>query len=221
MKKLLMFIVSITLLGNVACAEKGSDDGGKKWNGTIVYSLEYDLPEAYESQRAMLATEMTCYVGKGFTRVEQKSSIGDQITINNLKTGVTTILLDLMGKKVAISTEEVEEQDKIEPTIQYLDETKEIGGFHCRKAIYSIMKDGAEATFEVYYTEELPAEANTQFKGIEGFPMEYVIESQGMMITYSAKVVAEGPVDKSLGDVPKDYELMSYSEFMNMLGGGQ
>lgn len=218
MKNLFVLVISIALLSVSACA---GDGGKKKWNGTVKYSLDYDLPEAYESQRAMLATEMTCYIGKGFTRVEQKSTIGDQITINNLSSGVTTVLLDLMGKKIAISTEDVEDKDKVEPTIEYLDETKEIAGYACKKAIYKIMKDGVEAVFDVYYTEDLPAEANTQFKGIEGFPMEYIIESQGMVITYSALEVTEGKVDKSLGEIPKGYEQMTYEEFMQMMGGGQ
>lgn len=218
MKNLFVLVFSIMLLSISACA----GDGGKsKWTGKVKYSLDYDLPEAYESQRAMLATEMTCYIGKGFTRVEQKSTIGDQITINNLSTGVTTVLLDLMGKKIAISTEDIEDENKVEPTIEYLDETKDIAGYSCKKAIYKMMKDGVEVVFDVYYTEDLPAEANTQFKGIEGFPMEYVIESQGMIITYSAIEVSEDKIDKSLGEIPKGYEQMTYEEFMEMMGGGQ
>ncbi len=220
MNKLVVLMISIVVLGVTACA--GDGEGGKiKWTGKIKYTLDYDLPEAYESQRAMLATEMTCYIGKGFTRVEQTSTIGDQITINNISTGVTTVLMDLMGKKIAISTEDVEDADKVEPQIEYLDETKEIAGYSCKKAVYTIMKEGQETVFEVFYTEDLPAEANTQFKGIEGFPMEYVIEAQGMVITYSAIEVVEEKVNKSLGEVPSGYEQMTYQEFMEMMGGGQ
>ena len=115
MRNLLILILSI-ILGLSSCS---------KWNGKVTYSLDYDLPEAYESQRAMLATEMTCYIGDGFTRVEQASSIGDQITINDLKNGVTTVLIDLMGQKIAISTEDIESEET-EPTIEYLDETKDV-----------------------------------------------------------------------------------------------
>lgn len=219
MKNLVVLLLSIILLGSSACAGDGEKKG--KWTGKIKYTLDYDLPEAYESQRAMLATEMTCYIGKDFTRQEQGSTLGEQITINNLSTGVTTVLMDLMGKKIALSTEDVESDDKVEPKIEYLDETKEIAGYLCKKAIYSIMKNGMEAVFDVYYTEELPAEANTQFSGIEGFPMEYVVESQGMVITYTAIEVKEEKVSKSLGEVPDGYEKMSYEELMQMLGGGQ
>lgn len=221
MKNLLVLVTSILVLSVSACAgEKTGEGDGKnpKWTGTIKYSLDYDLPEAYESQRAMLATEMTCYIGKEFTRVEQASSIGDQITINNLKTGVTTVLIDLMGNKIAISTEDVEGGDT-KPEIEYLDETKDIAGYKCKKAIYKIKKEDTDAEFEVYYTDELPASANTQFKGIDGFPLEYVLEAQGMKTTYSAIKVTEGKVDKTLSEIPKGYEEMTIDEFMKMMGG--
>lgn len=218
MKNLLLLTCSIMLLSVSVFA---GDGGKKKWMGKIKYSLDYDLPEAYESQRAMMATEMTCYIGKDFTRQEQGSAIGDQITINNLATGVTVVLIDLMGKKIAISTEDVETEDKVDPVIEYLDETKEIAGYNCKKAIYKIVKDESEMAFEVYYTEDLPADANTQFKGIEGFPMEYTIEAQGMKTIYSAVEVTEEKVSKSLGEIPEGYEQMSISEFMEMMGGGQ
>lgn len=221
MRNLVVLVASMLVLSVTACAGKTIGDGdGKnpKWTGTIKYSLDYELPEAYESQRAMLATEMTCHIGKEFTRVEQASTIGDQITINDLKTGVTTVLLDLMGNKIAITTEDVED-DATKPEIEYLDETKDIVGFKCKKAIYKIKKEDTEAEFEVYYTDELPAAANTQFKGIEGFPLEYVLEAQGMVTTYTAIAVTEGKVDKALSEIPKGYEEMTIDEFMKMMGG--
>ena len=131
------------------------------------------------------------------------------------------MLLDLMGKKIAISTEDVEDANKVEPTIEYLDETKEIAGYVCKKAIYKIKKEDTDAEFEVYYTEELPAQANTQFKGIEGFPLEYVLEAQGMKTTYSAIEITEEKVNKSLSEIPKGYEQMTLDEFMEMMGGAQ
>lgn len=212
MKNLLILTISIVLLSLSSCS---------KWTGKIKYSLDYELPEAYESQRAMLATEMTYYVGDGFTRVEQQSTIGDQVTISNQKTGVTTVLIDLMGKKIAISTEEVEDEEKVEPEIEYLDETKEIAGYKCKKVIYRVRSEDTDAEFEVYYTKELPAAANTQFKGIDGFPLEYMLEAQGMKTTYSAIEVTEGEVNSKLKKIPEGFEEMSLDEFMEMMGGTQ
>ena len=91
----------------------------------------------------------------------------------------------------------------------------------CKKAIYKIKKEDTDAEFEVYYTEELPAQANTQFKGIEGFPLEYVLEAQGMKTTYSAIEITEEKVNKSLSEIPKGYEQMTLDEFMEMMGGAQ
>lgn len=214
MKKTILLLLSIVVLSGISMA----GDDVKPWSGKIIYSLDYDLPEAYESQRALLATEMTMYIGKGFTRISQQTGLGEQITINDIKAGVTTILMDLMGSKIAITTENVDEEEA-RPTIELLDETKKIAGYECKKARYTLVKQGEEVTMEVYYSEELPIEANTQFPGLSGFPMEYVVESQGMVITYSAKSVSQEAVDKGLSNIPDGYEKMSYSEFMKMMGG--
>lgn len=212
MKNLVLFIFSILLLSNTSCA--GEDV--KNWNGKIVYSIEFSSPDAYGPQGP---SEMVTYIGKGFTRVEQGSSIGLQITLNSIKSGVTTILLDLGGQKVAISTEVVKDGSEPVPTIDLLDETKVIAGYECRKARYTILKQGKQVTFEVFYTPDLPSEANTQFTGLNGYPMQYAIESDGITMTYTAKSVSEEKVDKSLGEIPEGYEQMSYSEFMKMISG--
>ncbi len=199
-----------------ACASENVDGGG--FNGKIEYTMEYDLPEAYESQRAMLPTSMVTYIGKGFTRVEQQTGLGDQVTINELKSGNTTVLMNMMGQKIALSTEGADK--KFEPIIEELEETKVIAGYKCSKVMYTIPdeKGGEGSTFEIYYTKEFGTEANTQFPGLAGFPLEYVMEAQGMVITYTAQKVTEEKVSKELSKVPAGYEEMTYQEFLKMMG---
>ncbi len=192
---------------------------GGGFTGKIVYSMDYDLPEAYEAQRAMLATEMSVYIGKGFTRTEQKTGLGDQIVITNLKTKITTILMNLMGQKIAITSEGVEEKE-IKKDIKITEETKTIAGYKCKKAIYTVSAENQENNqiVEIYYTEDLPKELNTQFPGLNGYPLEYVIETQGMTITYKAKSVSQEPVDKNLSKIPDGYQKMTTEEFGKMMG---
>ncbi len=216
MKKQLLALVAVALLCVSACAGNGNDGGG--FIGKIEYTMEYDLPEAYESQRAMMATEMVTYIGKGFTRVEQKTGLGDQITINDVKSGKSTVLMNMMGQKIALSTDGADRE--FEPVVEELDGTKEIAGYLCKQVKYSIPgKDGGEdVSYTIYYSEEIGSEANTQFPGLNGFPMEYVIEAQGMTITYTAKKVTEEKVSKDLAKIPDGYELMTYEEFLKMMG---
>jgi GLPGLI family protein len=124
-----------------------------------------------------------------------------------------------MGQKIALSAEGAERP--FEPIIEELEETKKIAGFECKKARYEIAdeKGGESTVFEIYYTEAIDGAANTQFPGINGFPMEYVMEAQGMVITYTATKVTEEKVSKDLSKVPSGYEEMSYEDFVKMMGG--
>ena len=212
----LLLVVTSVVPAFAGGIEDGVGKGG--FNGKIEYTMEYELPEAYESQRAMLPTEMTTYIGAGFTRVEQNTGLGEQITINDLKTGGSTVLMNMMGQKIALSTEGASKD--FTPNIEETGETKVIAGYTCKKVIYSIPDDKAEpVSFEIYYAEELGEEANTQFPGVKGFPLEYVMETQGMVITYTAKTVSEEKVAKSLAKVPEGYEKMTYEDFVKMMGG--
>jgi GLPGLI family protein len=212
MKKQILTLCSILMLNVMLFAGGG-------FTGKIVYSMDYDLPEAYEAQRAMLATEMTVYIGKGFTRTEQKTGLGDQIVITNLKTKITTILMNLMGQKIAISSEDTK-GNETKKHIEITSETKTIAGYECKKAIYTLVADNEEnsQTVEIYFTDQLPKESNSQFPGIEGYPLEYIIETQGMTITYKAKSVTEAIVDKNLSKIPDGYQKMTTEEFGKMMG---
>lgn len=218
MKKHLLALLTVALLSLSACAGEGNDGGG--FIGKIEYTMEYDLPEAYESQRAMMPTEMVTYIGKGFTRVEQTTGLGEQITINDLKTGGSKVLMNMMGQKIALSTEGADKE--FEPLVEELEGTKEIAGYTCKQVRYSVpnKEGGEDVSYTIYYSEEIGADANTQFPGLKGFPMEYVIETQGMTITYTAKKVTEEKVSKKMAKVPEGYEEMTYEEFLKMMGQG-
>lgn len=197
----------------------------QNFEGKILSKLDYDLPEAMEAQRSMLPTDMTTYIGKDFSRVEQKTMMGDQIFITNFSDSSTILLLNMMGKMMAITItpgdSKGEDKGK-EPKIEYVDETKDIAGFTCKKAIVTMEdENGEEMQTEVYYTEEIPARASDKIKGLKGFPLQYTILAQGMTMTVTATTVSKEKVSKKLKEVPEGYEKMTMAEFQNMMGGGQ
>ena len=59
---------------------------------------------------------------------------------------------------------------------------------------------------EVYYTEEIPSEANDKLPGLKGYPLEYTINAQGMLMTLAAKTVSKEKVSKKLFEIPEGYE---------------
>ena len=198
------------------------------FTGKIIYEMDYELPELMEPQRAMLPTEMTTYIGKEHSKVVQNTMLGEQVTIVNFKTSITTSMMDMMGQKIAIEIKPEDASPDNKPSIEYTEETKTIAGYACKKAIYTInsaagMKKGTgedtePISMEVYYTPEISAQSNQQFKELKGLPLEYSVSTQGMVMNIKAKSIKNEKCPKSLFDIPSDYKIMSLEEFQKMMG---
>ncbi len=191
----------------------------QKFNGKIIYNLDIDLPEELEPQRSMLPTEMTTFIGKKYSRIVQKTKIGDQVTIINHKTNEITSLINLMGQKIAIAITPESQEETNNPTIVYNDETREIAGYTCFKAIYSIYDKNQQDTIStvIYYTPEISSKANGQFKDLKGLPLEYSIDTQGMHMHLKALSIINEKYPKSMFIIPNDYEIMSIEDFQKMM----
>lgn len=198
----------------------------KKFEGTIIYGLEFqDLPAEMAAMEAMLPDETTTMIKGEKTRLEQSLGMGvSQVTITDMKKGNGVLLMNMMGKKMAMemTKEELEEMDKKnsasqKPEFKYVDgETKKIAGFDCKKALVSV---GGNAELEVYYTEDLPSGASKQFEGLKGFPLQYTISNGPMTIKATAKKVTQEKLNNSLFEIPEGYDKMTFEEFQKSMGG--
>ena len=197
----------------------------KKFEGTIKFDLSYeDLPAEMAAMEAMLPDEMVTVVKGEKSRLEQSMGMGmSSVTITDMKKGSGILLMDMMGKKVAMemTKEELEKMDKNgsskkKPEFKYIDGEKEIAGFKCKKAI--VVLEGA-GEMELYYTEDLPAGASTQFEGLKGFPLEYTIAQGPMKIKVTASSVKQEKINSSLFEIPDGYDKMTFEEFQKSMGG--
>jgi GLPGLI family protein len=142
---------------------------------------------------------------------------GEYNVIINSTTGKTLTLMNLMGQKYAteMNPEDIKEEDK--PEIEYTEETKEIMGYTCKKAI-ATDKDNNE--IEVFYTEEIDAKVSSSVDGIKGFPMQVVISQDMFTMTQTVTKIDEGRVKKIKMEVPSDFELKTLEELQKMGAGG-
>jgi GLPGLI family protein len=196
-----------------------------KFEGTVVFGLEYkDLPAEMAAMEAMLPDEMTTRIKGDKTRLEQSMGMGmSQVTITDMKTESGTLLMDMMGKKMAVSMSKGE-LDKLEkkkaetkPKFNYVKGGgKEIAGYKCEKVMVTMEGVGE---MELFYTNELPAGANKQFEGLKGFPLEYTMDSGQFKVKMTAKLVTKEKLDKSLFEIPSDFEKMTFAEFEKAMGG--
>lgn len=193
-----------------------------QFEGKVVFGLEYELPEAMESQRSMLPSEMEMLISKHKTKVIQNTMMGAQIVISDTKDKSSVLLMDMMGQKMAIDMPTPTEADKAnEPTPEYKydDKTKKLAGYKCKHAVMVIEDENGETSeMDVYYTEDIPAAANDKLKGLKGFPLEYTIVSQGLTMTVSAKSVAKEKIASSEFEIPEGFTKMTMDEFKASMG---
>ena len=207
--KLISLLCLILLVGSISA---------QTFEGKITFGIDYELPEVMEAQRSMLPSEMIIYIAKGHVRIEQKTMMGDNNVITDTKSKTSVLLMNMMGKKMAITMTD-DGKEKPTPKIVYSKDTKKIAGYECKNATY-ITEDeaGEEQEMEVYYTEEIPSEANDKLPGLKGYPLEYTINAQGMIMTLSAKTVSKEKVSKKLFEIPEGYEKMSMEDFKKSMG---
>lgn len=212
MKKKMLTLLSVAAIFVVStCAQ---------FEGKVVFGLEYELPEEMESQRSMLPSQMDMLISQSKTKVVQNTMMGAQIVISDTKTKESTLLMDMMGQKMAIDMPAPSDDEKgVEPTYKYDDKTKKLAGFKCKHAIMTIEdENGEEAEMDVYYTEEIPAAANDKLKGLKGFPLEYTINSQGLVMVVSAKSVSKEKIAASEFEIPEGFTKMTMEEFKASMG---
>jgi GLPGLI family protein len=195
----------------------------------IVYEIKMasDNPEL-EMQLAMMqgsSLEMVFSENKS----RQNVSMGGFMTtttITDSESGETLTLMDGMMGKIAmkmnandIPEEEAEETDDLE--FEFVDETKEILGYTCHKAV-AFDQDGNESTF--WYSKEIQApQTESQYfqKEIPGMPLEFQIVSPEVTMTFTATdfVNKLKKADKDFSmDIPEGYKEMTPEEMQGAFG---
>jgi hypothetical protein len=194
----------------------------------------------------------TMYYREDFSKTESTSDFGNNIIITDKKNKKTTTLTEAMGKKSGFySTEEDDKamrarmdsarnlrRDSLEkagipvsrpqkPEIEYVNETKKIAGYTCKKAILKSKNQRGEVNSTiVWYTPEFKMAEGFSFGGstgrgmmsmagingldqIEGFPMEYQMErNNGMKIhMVVTKVQLDAVIDDKVFEIPKGYDI--------------
>lgn len=218
--KLIVLITSLLFLAVSSIAQT---------EATIEFkiTMSTDNPEV-EAQLAMLeGSSMKLYMKDGDMRQETNmGSFMKNTTISNAETKETLILMDGMMGKFAAKTklDEVEkaENEEEDLDVELVDETKEIAGFTCKKAI---IYDAAGNENIFWYTEEIEAPENGgkyMKEGVPGMALEFVIVQPQITMTFTATEFSKkvkNPKEKFAMTIPEGFTEKSFGELQKMLGG--
>ena len=188
-------------------------------NGKIEFKINYELVKELENQRPSLATKMIVYIKNNLSRKEEVTRIGSQVLINDIKNRSSYLLMQIADEKLAIHVQDSSLNNNLKEKITYLDETKNIAGYDCKKAIINTYDSTIEEanTIELYYTDKIVDVYDLKFQNLKGTPLKYKVESNGMSITYTATNVSIAEQNKYLFEIPKDFTILSMSEFKRLM----
>ncbi|MBU1012907.1 MAG: DUF4412 domain-containing protein [Bacteroidetes bacterium] len=217
---LLLFILAISasFTGN---AQKG-------FAGHILYQIDYDGLGENAAMKSMLPSEMKFILKNNKSRSELKTGMGNQITIFDSESKTIVNLLNIMGQKVAIKKSlgeiELERTKYSNLRVSISDETKNIAGYNCKKALIEVNAEdfGGLTTFTVFYTEELGNTginySDPLFNKINGVMLQYEVSTRGLLMKFSASEVKTEDVPDSAFAIPSDYKEMTQDELKKMFG---
>lgn len=196
--------------------------------GHVKYEIEMssDNPEMQMQLAMMQGSKFEIYFKDNLTRSEMSmGSIMKISTITNTDSENSLMLMSgMMGNiAVKIDGEDIEqaklEQPEMEVTLT--EETKEIQGYKCKKAVVTD-EEGTESVF--WYTEEIDInkEGQTYLNSeVPGFPMEFELNKGDLkmtMLTTEFSEKLDKKMVKELFDttIPEGYKEMSMEELGNM-----
>jgi len=183
----------------------------------VTYEIEFDEMEDADPMTMSMLKDMSMVMAfqDQKARIEMDMGMIQMRSITDQESGKMLILTDAMGNKSAQLTD-IEEDERVqaardqEVDVRETGKTKDIAGYKCFQVFVS--PAGQEEEMEMWYTPDIQV-ANTAnqyiYKGVDGFPLEMMVDQQGIKMRMVASSVETDKMDPALFsmEVPKGYVL--------------
>ena len=200
----------------------------KDFKGVINYKITYPGTEVDASMAAMMPKMAILTIRGDMSKFEiSMGQMGSQMVIIDGVSKTVTTCMDMMGQKyyyVESQEDITSEMDEDKVSIDIKDETKEIAGYECTKAVITVKEGGEDMLFTIYFTEEITSSSlnmdNPYFKDIPGAMLEFEVNTGGGTMKMSATSVNKKNVSESEFEIPEGYVKKTSAEVKQMFGGG-
>lgn len=222
MKRILSFMMIAAIIMGLS-----SSSIAKEFSGVITYKITYPGTEVDASMAAMMPKMAVLTIKEHMSKFEiNMGQMGSQVQIFDGDANTATTVMNMMGQKLyyveTIEDVDVDADEKV--SIDVKDETKEIAGYECTKAVVTVNQGGEDMLFTIYFTEEIGSSSmnmdSPYFKDIPGAMLEFEINTGGGTMKMEAINVDKKKIDDSEFEVPEGYEEKTEEEFNQMFGGG-
>lgn len=197
--------------------------------GTITYTVEYDLPPDQQAMVAMLPAEYKVNFKGDMSvfKMDMGMFATQQVYNQSSKEILSLTDVPMQSKKVAVKMNS--EQGQKMQDLQYGEkdydvkettETKLINGYNCKKYIMND-KIASEQT-EVWVTTDIKLPTNiltANYLKIVGIPVQFSTNARGLKSKMTLKEVKEETVADINFNVPTGYETLTFEELLKQMGG--
>ena len=219
MNKLLKVTLPIIIL---ICLPLSYGFSQSNFEGEMLFTISYnDLPAEMKNYESMLPKDMTITLKGNKSKVEQSQMMGKNVIVTDMDQKNGFVEMDMAGQKLRmnISTEEFEKEENVLKNIEYMDESKTIAGYPCKKAI--VKDDGGNVTMTIFYTEKIKNQAQKEFVGLKGFPLEYSMSQNNINMVIAANEISPKSVSDNVFQKSDGYQDITQADLQRMMGGGQ
>ena len=140
----------------------------------------------------------------------------------NNKDSISSTMLKIMNKKYFCQTHfnepSIYSSSYEGMKIDFVDETKEIAGYKCKKAIVSF-PDTSKSTFEIYYTDEIKIDdlyLGSPYKNINGVLIEFQMELNNISMKLTLNNITNDEISDDVFLIPDDYERVATDSLENI-----
>lgn len=219
LKYTILLVIAVSIL-QVAKAQKSP------FSGTIIFNVSAD-GDLTENVKKMMPSEVVYKFSDDKQLLSFNFALSEQRTIFDASTKTANILMNLLGKKFAISQNLSDIEVLSKPIggtggFKESKETKTIAGFPCKKVTFTRKSEnGTEIPSAIYYTEAIDVSRfkifNT-FPEVKGFPLEFTITKGGVDLKITAKDIKKENLPSSEFLIGSDYEKISFEELKKFFG---
>ena len=198
---------------------------GKPFKGLVTFSISYTGLEP--AQAAQQPKMMELYVSGDKSKMVLNLGPASFMVINDGEKTEKITLIDQGGENKIYFKTTKDEIDKTvnegpKPTIKYIEETKVIAGFTCKKAEYTVKAEDKDTptTITAWYSEELGSEKlnyGGEFSGLKGMALEYEMKEGEISTKFTATEVKKGKVKDTDFLVPAEFKELSGEEKQQMM----
>lgn len=227
MKRILTALSAVLFIMHSPFAQKTLEKGKVIMEITDVSSNDEQVAMAMEMMKGG-KTEINFNNDMNSSKSEMMGGMMEIYTLTNNKTGVSDMLMNMMGQKMWISStieDMKKENSKTLSTLTVspdLNDKKVVLGYNCY-AVNVNSSDNPDMKLKCYVTKDVKTSANIiqgyQGLNLEGFPMEFMVTNAMMSITVKAKEVSDKTDDSTFVLKTDGYKKMTSEEFKKMMGG--